>query len=186
MKYRLLTLFSIIVALAIKTYSINAQDGVIDDEEIEVLENWELKNKSDSIHHQKHVNRIVSVLSKSPYIAEDKINIVSSSEIYHEYSRLKKVANESELNRLMIHPSAIIRVYAHRALMEKNMRPNTEHLEVIAGDSSHVEWMQGDLMVHTTVMDIVTKNMFILQKMDTSELVSDSVDIIIPRPTLIR
>ena len=69
MKYRLLTLFSIIVALAIKTYSMNAQDGVIDDEDVEVLEKWELKNKSDSVYHEKHVNRIVHELSKSPYIA---------------------------------------------------------------------------------------------------------------------
>ena len=111
---------------------INAQDGVIDDEDVELLTKWELKNKSDSVYHEKHVHRIVSTLSKSPYIAEDKITVVASSEIYHEYSKLKKVANAHELNKLLIHPSPIIRVYSHRALMENNYEPNTLHLEASA------------------------------------------------------
>ncbi|MEJ6799921.1 MAG: hypothetical protein QNK77_01950 [Crocinitomicaceae bacterium] len=167
MKLRLLTLFSIIVALAIKTYSINAQDGVIDDEDVELLTKWELKNKSDSVYHEKHVHRIVSTLSKSPYIAEDKITVVASSEIYHEYSKLKKVANAYELNKLLIHPSPIIRVYSHRAIMENNYMPNTLHLELISSDSTDIEWMDGDLMVKTTVMEMVTKNIFQLQEKDT-------------------
>ena len=167
MKFRLLTLFSIIIVLAAKTYTISAQDGVIDDEDVELLTKWELKNKSDSVYHEKHVNRIVDALSKSPYIAEEKITVLESSEIYHEYSRLKKVANEYELNKLLVHKSPIIRVYAHRALMENNFTPNTLHLEIIASDSTDIEWMQGDLMVQTTVMDIVTENMFVIEKRDT-------------------
>ncbi|NRA10361.1 MAG: hypothetical protein HRT57_00225 [Crocinitomicaceae bacterium] len=173
MKLRLLTLFSIIVVLAIKTYSINAQDGVIDDEDVELLTRWELKNKSDSVYHEKHVHRIVSALSKSPYIAEDKITAVKSSEIYHEYSKLKKVANEYELNKLLVHPSPIIRVYSHRALMEKNYEPNTLHLEVIANDSTNIEWMRGDVMIKTTVMEIVAENMFRLEEKDT--LVAENI-----------
>jgi len=173
MKLRLLTLFSIIVALAIKTYSINAQDGVIDDEDVELLTKWELKNKSDSVYHEKHVHRIVSTLSKSPYIAEDKITAVKSSEIYHEYSKLKTVANAYELNKLLVHPSPIIRVYSHRALMEKNLELNTLHLEIIASDSTDVEWMDGDVMVKTTVMEMVTKNIFHVEEMDT--LVAENV-----------
>jgi len=173
MKFHLLTLFSIIVVLAVKTYTLSAQDGVIDDDDVELLSKWELKNKSDSVYHEKHVNRIVDVLSKSPYITEEKITVLESSKIYHEYSRLKKVANEYELNKLLIHKSPIIRVYAHRALMEKNFKPNTLNLEIIASDSTDIEWMQGDLMVHTTVMDIVTENMFIIEKRDT--LLADNI-----------
>jgi hypothetical protein len=166
MKYRLLTLFSIIVALAVKTYTINAQEGAIDDEDVELLASWELKNKSDSVHHQKQVNRIVKELAKAERITEQYTGAASLTkcETYQEYTRLKKAANEFELNKLLIHRSPIIRVYAHRALMENNMTPNTFHIESIANDSTEIEWLNGDVLVKTTVMDLVTNNMFQFQE----------------------
>lgn len=161
MKLRLLTLFSIIVALAVKTYTINAQDGVIDDEEVEMLANWELKTKSDTIIHEKHVNRIVDVLAESAYVSEESVGIAMvPSETYHQYANLKKAANSYELNKLMIHDSPIIRVYAHRALMENKMELNIDNVQTIANDSTAVTWMDGDRLVQTTVMDMVTENLF--------------------------
>ena len=167
MKFRLLTLFSIIVVLGVKTYTMNARDGKIDDADVELLTNWELKNKTDSIYHQKHVVRIVEELAKSPYITEERINIIENSETYQEYNRLRLVANDFELNRLLVHPSPVIRVYAHRALIENGMQPNNYHLQLIASDSTNIDWMQGDLMVKTTVMDIVSENMFMIERRDT-------------------
>ena len=167
MKLRLLTLFSIIVVLAIKSYTISAQDGIIDDADIELLEKWELKNKSDSISHERHVVRLVQALSESPYITEPQTLFLQQSEINDKYHRFKRVANAYELNKCLMHPSPIIRVYAHRAIVENEIEPNTKHLEFISNDSTSIGWMKGDLMIESTVMDVVTQNLFFKKKSDT-------------------
>lgn len=165
MKYRLLTLFSVIVALVVKTYALSSRDGIIDDEEVELLATWELKNQEDSIQHQKHVNRIVDVLAESDKITEEYTGAASlvKCETYYQYSKLRLAANEEELNNLLLHESPIIRVYAHRAMMERDFQPNPERVAIIVNDATEVEWLNGDVLVRTTVMDMVSSNMFRVQ-----------------------
>lgn len=173
MKLRLLTLFSIIVALVVKTYTLSARDGVIDDEEAEVLANWELKNREDSVQHEKHVLRIVDVLATSERVTEEFTGAASlvPCEGYREYTKLRTAANEQELNSLLLHKSPVIRVYAHRAMVERNLQPDPEILALMASDSTEVQWLNGDVVVHTTVMDLVTSNMF-LPKQDESPFIA--------------
>jgi len=176
MKLRLLTLFSIIVVLAIKSYTISAQDGIIDDADIELLTKWELKNKSDSISHERHVVRLVKVLSESPYIADEPNTFLNQNEFYEGYRRFKRVANAYELNKCLIHPSPIVRVYAHRAIFENEVEPNTHHLEFISNDSTHIGWMKGGVMSETTVMDVVTQNLFFASAKDTLDDLNATAD----------
>lgn len=173
MKFRLLTLFSIIVALLVKTYAMNSRDGIIDDEEVELLANWELKNSNDSIQHEAHVQRIVKTLAASDRVTEEYTGAASlvKCNAYYEYSRLKRAANEYELNTLLDHESAVVRIYAHRAIMEKNYTPDPYSLAQIANDSTEVTWLNGDVLVHTTVMDLVSTNMF--HTMDKESLMAE-------------
>lgn len=169
MKFRLLTLFSIILALVIKTYAVNTRDGVIDDEEVELLATWELKNQEDSLQHQKHVYRIVDVIATSDKLTEEYTGAASlvKCDTYYEYKKLRRAANEAELNGLLSHKSPIIRVYAHRALMERELKVNPDLVAKIASDSTSIEWLNGDVLVRTTVMDLVSSNMFLLQEKDS-------------------
>lgn len=176
MKLRLLTLFSVVVALAIKTYSINAQDGVIDDAEVEVLANWQLINKKDTLHHQKHVNKIVTELAESPYVAEKKeVPAQLPTDSYKQYSRLKRAAHEHELNQLLTHESPVVRIYAHRALVENAMQADAHCLEAMSMDSTCVTWLDGDLLIETTVMDMVSSNLFPTPIYDESEFENDDL-----------
>lgn len=169
MKYRLLTLFSIILALVIKTASLSAKDGVIDDEEVELLSLWKLKNADDSLRHENHISLLAEELAKSEQITEEFTGAGSlvQTETYQHYSRLRKAANESELNDLLAHESPVIRVYAHRAIMERELNPNPQMVAQIANDSTEIAWLNGDVLVHTTVMDIVSTNMFHVEDQDS-------------------
>ncbi len=169
MKFKLLTLFSIILALVIKTYSLTARDGVIDDEEVELLSQWELKNADDSLRHQQHIDLLAEELAKSKQITEEYTGaaFLIKCDTYHQYSRLRKAANEAELNDLLLHDSPVIRVYAHRAIMEKNLEANPEIVASMAGDSTQVRWLNGDVLVQTTVMDLVSSNMFRVEPQDS-------------------
>jgi len=169
MKFRLLTLFSIIIALVVKTYALNSRDGVIDDEDAQLLATWQLKNHEDSVHHEKHVLRIVDVLAKSDRITEEYTGAgaLIKCKTYSEYSKLRLAANEEELNNLLLHDSPIIRVYAHRAMMERHFQPNADLVAQIANDSTAITWLNGDIVVQTTVMDLVSSNMFHVQTTDS-------------------
>ncbi len=169
MKLRLLTLFSIVVALVVKTYALSSRDGVIDEDEVELLATWELKNREDSVHHEKHVLRIAEVLAASDKVTEEFTGAGSliQCETYRDYAKLRRAANEEELNHLLLHDSPIIRVYAHRALMERHLQPNADLVAQIASDSTSVTWLNGDVLVHTTVMDLVSANMFHIQTKDS-------------------
>jgi hypothetical protein len=166
----MLTLFSIVLALVIKTASLNAKDGVIDDEEVELLSQWELKNADDSLRHQHHVDLLAEELAKSEQITEEftGAGALIKTDTYHQYARLRKAANETELNDLLAHESPVIRVYAHRAIMERELNPNPEMVAQIASDSTEIAWLNGDILVHTTVMDLVSANMFRVKKQQDS------------------
>jgi len=170
MKFKLLTLFSIIMALVIKTYSLSARDGVIDDEEVELLAQWELKNADDSLRHQKHVGILANELAESKQITEEYTGAgaLVKCKTYHHYTRLRTAANEFELNELLTHKSPVIRVYAHRAMMERNLSPDPDVVSEMAADSSEIQWLNGDVLIHTTVMDMVSSNMFHLDEQDST------------------
>ncbi len=169
MKFKLLTLFSIILALVVKTYSLSARDGVIDDEEVELLAQWELINADDSLRHQQHIGILANELAESKQITEEFTGAAGmvKCKTYHHYSRLRKAANEFELNALLTHESPVIRVYAHRALMERDFNADPNIVAEMAADSTEVEWLNGDVLVHTTVMDMVSANMFRLEEPDS-------------------
>lgn len=169
MKFKLLTLFSIILALVIKTYSLSARDGIIDDDEVELLSQWELKNADDSVRHQQHVDLLAKELAKSGQVTEEfrGAGALIKCDTYQQYSRLRKAANERELNDLLLHESPIIRVYAHRAIMERDFCANPSIVAQMAGDSTQIDWLNGDILVHTTVMDMVSANMFRIESQDS-------------------
>lgn len=169
MKFKLLTLFSIILALVIKTYSLSARDGVIDDEEVTLLAQWELKNADDSIRHQQHVGILAEELAESNQITEEftGVGAMVKCEAYYNYSRLRTAAHEYELNELLTHESPVIRVYAHRAMMERKFKPDPNIVAAMAADSTEVQWLNGDVLVHTTVMDMVSSNMFHIEEPDS-------------------
>lgn len=169
MKFKLLTLFSIILALVVKTYSLSARDGVIDDEEVALLAQWELKNADDSLRHQQHVGILAKELAASNQITEEftGAGAMVKCKTYYNYARLRTAANEFELNELLTHESPIIRVYAHRAMMERKLNPDPTIVAAMAADSTEVEWLNGDVLVHTTVMDMVSSNMFRIEEPDS-------------------
>jgi len=178
MKFKLLTLFSIILALVIKTYSLSARDGVIDDDEVHLLAEWELLNQDDSLRHAKHVDLLADELAQSNKITEEYTGAgaLVKCNTYKQYERLRLAANEAELNNLLMHESPVIRVYAHRALVERALMPDAGLVANIAGDSTEVIWLNGDVVIHTTVMDMVSANMFPIQMQNDLMATSGNTD----------
>lgn len=168
MRYYIMTLISIITVLAIKSYTINAQDHPVDDVDLELMASGELLNKADTLRHQKMIKRFVNDIAGSEMVYGKYAGSADfPTPVYEDYARIQRVATVQELNNLVEHESAVVRVYAHRALMENNMEITDTHLDALITDSSEVMLVDGLSISKVRVMDLVSQNIF--QKEEETE-----------------
>lgn len=161
MKYYIMTLISIVAVLAIKSYTINAQGRVANDGDVEIMAKTELLNKEDTIRHQKMINQFLDDLEKSEFVYG---KYAGSAEFptytYLNFERIQRVGTPEELNALLAHESAVVRVYAHQALTTNQMEIPTETLEALMMDSAEVICVNGMEISKARVMDLVAENLF--------------------------
>ena len=157
MRFYIMTLVSIITVLAIKSYTINAQDDNVGDLEIEMMASTELLNKADTLRHHKMISRFES----SDYVYGKFAGSANfPNDTYQNYERIQRVCTVQELNKMLDHESPVVRVYAHRALMENKMMVYPHHQEELIRDSAEVLVIDGLSISKTNVLNIVAENMF--------------------------
>ena len=156
MKFRMLSLLSIILVLTIKSMEISAKDYY----ELRVMVNaippnpyaphllaFPLENKLDSI-----IFRITqSSIILDPY--EDQM--FSDTDNFNYFQELKSTASEQELNALMTHSSPMVKIYAHRALLFNNMNMNCDYELLLLSDTTCVSRKTQQTVITSTVKDIV-------------------------------
>ncbi|MCH2228799.1 MAG: hypothetical protein MK105_00545 [Crocinitomicaceae bacterium] len=156
MKYRMLSLLSIILVLSIKSMEISAKDY----HELRIMVNaippspyapqivpLILENELDSIVYQlAQANGI-----KERYIGQnDTIN----SE-FIAYEKLKDLATEEDLNGLLLHDSPIVKVYAYRALLVNEMDMNCDVETALFLDTTCLDWYLDEIPTASTVGEMV-------------------------------
>lgn len=161
MKYYIMTLVSIVVVLAIKSYTINAQDKPINDTQVELMASGKLLNHADTVRHQKMINRFLTDLEMSEFLCERYMGAAEfPSEVFENYERIQRVGTEEELNTLLSHESPVVRIYAQRALSVNNMNANPEALELLVNDTTSVLQFDGLKIRKVAVMDLACEHLF--------------------------
>lgn len=161
MKYYIMTLVSIVVVLAIKSYTINAQDKPINDQQVELMASGELLNLADTIRHQKMINRFLSKLETSEKLYERYTGAANfPNQVFENYERIERVGTEEELNELLLHESPVVRIYAHRALAVNQMEMDNEAMELLVNDTTLVFRHDGVHIIPVRVMDLAANHLF--------------------------
>ena len=162
MKYYIMTLVSIVTVLAIKSYTINAQDQPIDDMEVAMMASGELLNKADTIRHQKMINRFIKGIEGSEILyGKYSGSAEFSNDIYENFERIQRVGTAEELNDLLVHESPVVRLYAHKALAVNGMPMDHDKLEALVNDTTTLIQHDGFIITKVTVGDLACRNMFI-------------------------
>ena len=150
----MLSLLSIILALTVKSMEISAKDY----NELRVFVNaipstttqnfmaYRLENKLDSV--------VFHIIQTSTVTDVFEPNTDLSSDNYSSFNELKKSANENELNALLSHQSAPVKVYAYRALLSQSMNVNSDFEIALLNDTSCVNLLSNNKLISSTVMEI--------------------------------
>jgi len=157
MKFRMLSVVSIILVLTIKSMDISAKDyhklrvfahAIPEDSFVPSIVPYMMETKLDSVIYQ---------LASASAITE--LYVALSDSIVPErvaFEELKMIATEEELNNLLLHESPVVKVYAHRALLENDMNMNCDFELALLEDSTCVDWVEDDFLMSSTVMEMVT------------------------------
>ena len=92
------------------------------------------------------------ILARDIMIPRAEIIAVEESITFDE---LIKSANENELNALLMHQSAPVKVYAYRALLVQSMNVNSDFEQALLNDTSCVNLISKKQIIPTTVKEIV-------------------------------
>ena len=155
MKFRMLSLLSIILALTVKSMEISAKDynefrvfvNAIPSTPTQNLLAYRLENKLDSI-----VFHIIQTSTVSDVFEPTTEQTFENNTSFDE---LIKSANENELNALLMHQSAPVKIYAFRALLAQSMNVNSDFELALLNDTSCVNLISRDQIIPTTVKEIV-------------------------------
>jgi len=158
MKFRMLSLLSIILALTVKSMEISAKDynelrvfvNAIPSTTTENFMAYRLENKLDSIVF--HIIQTSTVTD----VFESNTNSLESD---NSFTELIKIASENELNALLAHQSAPVKVYAYRALISQSMNVNSDFELALFSDTSCVNRVSGDKIIPSTVRDVVENDL---------------------------
>ena len=156
-----MTLVSIVVVLGIKSYTINAQDQPMNDGDLELLAGIELLNHSDTVRHQKMIDRFVKSLEKAEFLYGRFTGPAEiPNEVYADYERIQRVGTHEELQLLMTHDSPIVRLYAHQAMAINGMDMDRSTLESMLNDTTLVLVQNGLEIKQVPVMELAAEYVF--------------------------
>lgn len=153
MKFRMLSVLSIVLVLMVKSMDISARDYT----NLRILANaipvdpllfpYPLETQFDTVVYQ---------LAQSDGFME-RFNGESDTvaPTFEAYEKLKTIATEEQLNELLLHESPVVKVYAYRALIVNQMNMNCEYELDLLEDSTCIDWFADNQLTSTTVADLV-------------------------------
>lgn len=156
MKFKMLSLVSIIIALGIKSMGISAKDyhelrvfvhAIPEGPYIPTAMPLALENRLDSIVYD---------LSQATAVKQMFIDINDTiTPEYQVFQELQSIATEEELNELLNHESPVVKIYAYRALIVNDMNLNCEYEFALLEDTTCVDYFAGNEILNSTVKDMV-------------------------------
>lgn len=163
MKFRMLSLVSIIIALGIKSMGISAKDyhefrvmvnAIPPSPYVPTLMPIALENRLDSIVYE---------LSQATAVKELFIEINDSiTPEYQIFQELQAVASEDQLNELLNHTSPVVKIYSYRALIANDMNMNCDFELALLEDTSCVDVYAGNEVLNSTVKDMLQMDVYSL------------------------
>lgn len=156
MKYRMLSLLSIILVISVKSLEISAKDyhelrvmarAIPPDPYAPQIVPFILENELDSVVYQ---------LAQAPGIKEMYLGTNDSiTSEFLAYEKLKGLATEKELNALLIHNSPVVKVYAYRALIVNDMNMDCDIESSLFVDTTCLDWYMDEIPTATTVGELI-------------------------------
>jgi len=98
------------------------------------------------------VKRIIQTSTVSDVFEPNTEQTIENNTSFDE---LIKSANENELNALLMHQSAPVKVYAYRALLVQSMNVNSDFEQALLNDTSCVNLISKKQIIPTTLKEIV-------------------------------
>ena len=163
MKFRMLSLVSIILALGVKSMGISAKDyhefrvmvhAIPASPYVPALMPIALENRLDSIVFELSQAKAVKQL-----FIEINDSITPQYQIFHE---LQNVASEEELNELLNHGSPVVKIYSYRALIANDMNMNCDFELALLEDTTCVDFYAGNEVLNSTVKEMVQMDLYSL------------------------
>ena len=154
MKFRLLSLLSVVLVLSIKAYETAAHEQN-DERRISVFHQDFMLTNVDVFSSLAPLDSVVLILSEATTVKERQVGFTGSTpKEYRAFEELKDIATEEELNGLLTHYSPIVRVYAYRALVSNEMLIDASYQESVLRDTTVVNWFSGCVLRASSVMDL--------------------------------
>ncbi len=164
MKLRMLSLFSIIIALGIRSMDISAKEyhalrvfthAIPDVPYVPTPMPLALENRLDSlVYHLSHFSVVKDVFINinDPYTPEHSI-----------FEEIQEIATEDELNELINHESPVVRIYAYRSLIINDMNLNCDYELNLLSDTTCVDYYAGNEIISSTVQEMVQRDIISFQ-----------------------
>ncbi len=159
MKFRLLSLLSVVLVLSIKAYETTAHEMNEERFKQRVLQPAPSFLDGEIYLPTSTMDSLVTILSESRAVKERAVGFAGSTpREYRAFEKLKTVGTEDELNGLLTHYSPVVRVYAYRALVSNDMSINASYQETVLNDTAAVDWFSGCILMETSVQRLVNQD----------------------------
>ncbi len=104
------------------------------------------------IKNQNNLNKIVRELETSECVDENGVGFAAEyTRTFALYERMGQLATEQQLFGLLKNKSAVVRVYAFRALAAMKYSSANAGKAILDSDTNHVCWFTGCVKTDTTV-----------------------------------
>lgn len=158
MKFRLLSLISVVMVLSIKAYEQQVHEENLKNELFFVPENYPFLAIETTNNFVSEIDSLANKISKFSTLKERSVGFAGETPVeYLTFQELKSIGTEEELNNLLSHYSPIVRVYAYRALKANQMETNPEMEKILHQDDEKLMWLAGCFLRETTVSYLVSK-----------------------------
>lgn len=109
-------------------------------------------NRFPDIKNQNNLNKIVRELETAECVDENGVGFAAEyTRTYALYERMSQLATEQQLFGLLKNKSAVVRVYAFRALAAMKYSSANAGKAILDSDTNHVCWFVGCVKSDTTV-----------------------------------
>jgi hypothetical protein len=104
------------------------------------------------IKNQNNLNKIIRELETADCVDENGVGFAAEyTRTYALYERMGQLATEQQLFGLLKNKSAVVRVYAFRALAAMKYSSANAGKSILDSDTNHVCWFVGCVKTDTTV-----------------------------------
>lgn len=158
MKFRLLSLLSVVLVLSIKAYETTAHE-LNKDRSVSIYQPDLGFTNDQLLNPVSTIDSLVLIISESNVVKEAQVGLSGATpKEYEAFQHLKEVATKDELNGLLTHYAPSVRVYAYRALVANEMEIEATYQEALLKDTTEVDWFSGCILMPSSVQELVSHN----------------------------